>query len=76
MSDNVDQVLKELKTMQEELDDVENVEVTLETLRIAVGHLTFCLIVLIEENNKISKKLNKVFGEHIEHKDNANSLYS
>jgi len=60
----IEQAVDELKKMQKVLDDKE-IEVSPEDIRSILGHVTFCMIVLIEENTKVRKKLEKAYEKHI-----------
>jgi len=60
----IEQAVDELKKMQKVLDDKE-IEISHEDIRSILGHVTFCLIVLIEENTKVRKKLEKAYEKHI-----------
>jgi len=60
----IEQTVDELKKMQKFLDDKET-EIEIEDIRSILGHVTFCMIVLIEENTKVRKKLDKAFTKHI-----------
>ena len=72
----IEQAVDELKKMQKVLDDKET-EVVLEDIRSILGHVTFCMIVLIEENTKVRKKLDKAFTKHINKRGSTpENLYS
>lgn len=60
----IEKAVDELKRMQETLDDKEE-EIEPEAIRNILGHVVFCLIVLIEENTKVRNKLEKAYEKHI-----------
>jgi len=73
--DNIKQAVEELKKMQKDLDDPE-VELELVDIRSILGHTVFCLTVLIEENSKVRKKLEKAYEKYVPKKGSGFDLYS
>lgn len=73
--DEIKQAVDELKNMQEDLDDKE-VELELADIRSILGHVVFCMIVLIEENTKVRKKLERAYEKHIPKRGSGLDLYS
>ena len=73
--DEIKQAIDELKRMQKNLDDKE-VKLDLSDIRSILGHVTFSLIVLIEENSKVRKKLEKAFEKNMPKRSGSSELYS
>lgn len=75
-NNEIEQAVDELKKMQKVLDDKEN-EIELADIRSILGHVTFCMIVLIEENTKARKKLDKAYEKFINKRGSKGAnLYS
>jgi len=71
----IESALQELKKMQKYLDDPDE-EVSFNNIRNILGHVVFSLVVLIEENNKVRDKINKVFEQNTTKINIDSHLYS
>ena len=73
--DEIKQAVDELKNMQKDLDD-KKVEMRIVDIRSILGHVVFCMTVLIEENSKVRKKLEKAYEKYVPKKGSGFDLYS
>jgi len=71
---DIKKAVTELKKFQEAIDDPKR-ELNLDEIRAILGHVVFSLVILIEENMKVTDRMKKIIEPITKNINNRDSIY-